>query len=334
MGVGWKDGCGNDGWAQVLHGTRGRGTISEMEFLVKFLVKGVHSLIKPVVDLVSRYVPATRKIRKEKETNVKTQIELAEDSVAFWKKLGWKPASVRYLATALALGANENAAAVAEKAQEISESPNFEEDLLNRIREDPSLLGPALDASRFTTADELRDLLGRIIAGEVDKPGSFSRQTVTIAQNLTTENLHDFLKLRAVSWCLVLPEGKVINLVIGKRLSLFGKKDVLSFDWEKIGVSYHAMGEFQHLGLLQERPYGAGLPSDDGVWRLRHGGRIISVRAPGNDVSLELGMYIPTRAGADILGIFLDEEFPPLEGYFEEVCGYWRSQGFEIEEET
>ena len=310
-------------------GRGGRGTIGEMEFLVK----GVHSLVKPVVDLVSRYVPATWKIRKEKEANVKTHIELAERSFAFWKKLGWKPASARYLATALALGITENGTAVLEKAQEISESPNFEDDLLNRIREDPSILGPALDASRFTTADELRDLLGRIIAGEVDKPGSFSRQTVTIAQNLTTENLHDFLKLRAVSWCRVLPEGEAFSLVIGKRLSLYGK-DVLSFDWAKIGVSYHAMGEFQHLGLLQERPYGAGLPSDDGVWRLRHGGRIISVRAPGNDVSLEFGMYIPTRAGADILGIFLDEEFPPLEGYFEEVCGYWRSQGFEIEEET
>ena len=271
--------------------------------------------------------------QRQTEVEGNARLALAVSSVEALERLGWDPDSVRYLATAFALNVTENLAAVLERAQQIFESSNFEKEFVTHISKDSSVLGPALDASRFTSADELRDLLGRILAGEVDKPGSFSRQTVSIAQNLTTENLHEFLKIRAVSWEHVLPEEEDILLVMGKRGNLYGQK-FLSVDWETIGVSFHSIGEFQHLGLLQERLYGALALSYDGVWRLRHGGRTISIRAHENDSSLPVGMYIPTRAGKHILGLFLDEDFSLIEGYFEEVCKYWHSRGFEIEEQT
>jgi hypothetical protein len=43
-------------------------------------------------------------------------------------------------------------------------------------------------------------------------------------------------------------------------------------------------------------------------------------------------MYAVTNAGGEILSLFIDEEFPALEGYFEEVCAYWRGQGLEVQE--
>ena len=45
-------------------------------------------------------------------------------------------------------------------------------------------------------------------------------------------------------------------------------------------------------------------------------------------------MYDLTNAGKEILRLYLDEEFPYLDGYFDEVSNFWRGMGFEIEEVT
>lgn len=191
-----------------------------------------NDILKPVTDLVKHYIPASRRIRKEREAKSAPLFHLAKESFDGLKDLGWSDEHARNLSTAVAFGITENALLVLEKAQQISESPDFKAEFAKRLQDDLSVIGPTLEAAKFTSRDELRDLLGRILAGEVDKPGSFSRQTVTIAQNLTTENLHEFLKLRAVSWRLILPEGGILCFAIGERTGLYSQ-EFLSFNWEK-----------------------------------------------------------------------------------------------------
>jgi len=45
-------------------------------------------------------------------------------------------------------------------------------------------------------------------------------------------------------------------------------------------------------------------------------------------------MYALTTVGANILDLFIGEEFAPSEGYFEEVCEHWRKTGLEVIELT
>ena len=45
-------------------------------------------------------------------------------------------------------------------------------------------------------------------------------------------------------------------------------------------------------------------------------------------------MYDLTNAGKEILRLYLDEEFPYLDGYFDEFSNFWRGMGFEVEEVT
>ena len=99
-------------------------------------------------------------------------------------------------------------------------------------------------------------------------------------------------------------------------------------------VGYYTFGEFQPLGLIQERSYGMGLSITDqvdGIY-LTNCKRTISLRPTGEQRTLQAGMYAVTNAGGEILSLFIDEEFPALEGYFEEVCAYWRGQGLEVQE--
>ena len=79
--------------------------------------------------------------------------------------------------------------------------------------------------SLLRSFDELRDLIGRILAGEVDKPGSVARKTVSITQDLTPHDLQEFLKLKAVAWRnnpLSGSDGSII--VLGKRLGLYSSE--------------------------------------------------------------------------------------------------------------
>ena len=287
-------------------------------------------MIKPLL----KFIPAKWKVREEVKAKGEGQLALGENSLLFWEeRLGWSPEAARYLATAFAFGVRENIAAVLERAQQLSESPNFEKRFVNRSYEDSSVSGAVLEASKFISSKELRDLLGRILASDVSKPGSVSRRAVSLAQDLTPNDLREFLKLRAVFWHDPTSAASGHLLVLGKRLGLYAG-EFLSFGSDEIGVNYYTFGEFQPLGLIQERSYGMGLSITDqvdGIY-LTNCKRTISLRPTGEQRTLQAGMYAVTNAGGEILSLFIDAEFPALEGYFEEVCAYWRGQGLEVQE--
>ena len=250
----------------------------------------------------------------------------------FWQeRMGWSPEAARYLATAFAFGIRENAASVLEKAQEFSRADDFGRQFLRRAQEDASIIGAVLEASRFTSSDDLRDLLGRILAGDIGGPGSISRRTVSVAEDLSPLDLQEFLKLRSATWVGAELDNRSTVLVMGERTGLYGTR-FLSFDSEKIGIDFHAFGEFQSLGLLQERAHGIGLRWQDVTQKtvLLYGGRRISLTPTNVDSSLQLGIHIFTKAGMEIMELFIDDEFVELEGYFEEVCQYWQQNGFDV----
>ena len=280
------------------------------------------------------FIPAKWKLREEVKARGEGNLALGEQSLDFWAhRLGWSPPAARYLATAFTFGIRENAAAVLEKAQELSPSKDFEHQFMLRAEQDPSVIGSALEASRFITTEELRELLGRIIAEEVSEPGSVSSRAVSVAKDLSSNDLREFLKLRAVAWQGIDPGDDSCFLVLGKTPNLYSS-EFLSFGSVELGVNYHTFGDFQSLGLLQERPHGILLTlhlNGDTV-RFSNCNRILLLRPINSDPAIGLGMYDLTKAGKEILRLYLDEESPHLEGYFEEVSAVWQAMGFEIEE--
>ena len=280
------------------------------------------------------FIPAKWKLREEVKAKGEGNLSLGHQSFEFWQhRLGWSPSAARYLATAFTFGIKENIAAVLEKAQELSPSEDFECKFMLRAEQNPSIIGATLEASRFTTTKELRDLLGRILAQEVSEPGLVSNRAVSIARDLSTNDLREFLKLRSAAWQGADPDDDSCFLVLGKTPNLYSS-EFLSFGSAEIGVNYHTFGELQSLGLLQERPHGIllTLHLDGERVHFSNGNRLLSLRPIQSNPSIGLGMYDLTNAGKEILRLYLDEEFPYLEGYFEEVSRVWGTMGFEVEE--
>ena len=50
------------------------------------------------------------------------------------------------------------------------------------------------------------------------------------------------------------------------------------------------------------------------------------------DSALQIGVHAFTKAGHEIIELFLDEKYTPVEGYFEEVCEYWGNHGWQVTE--
>ena len=289
-------------------------------------------IIDTVIKQIAGFIPKKWKVREETKAQGEAQLAVAAGSVRFWQeRMGWSPEAARYLATAFAFGIRENAASVLGKAQELSLADDFSHQFLRRAEEDASIIGAVVQASRFTASDDLRDLLGRILAGDIDDPGSISRRTVSVAEDLSSLDLQEFLKLRSATWVSEELDVRYTVLVLGERTGLYGTR-FLSFDSEKIGIDFHAFGEFQSLGLLQERAHGIGLRWEDVTQKavLSYGGKRISLTPTNVDSNLQLGIHMFTKAGMEIMELFIDDKCVELEGYFEEVCQYWQQNGIDV----
>ena len=77
---------------------------------------------------------------------------------------------------------------------------------------------------------------------------------------------------------------------------------------------------------------GVSFKSNVGGFHLTNGKRTILMTTTGQEDSVGVGMYAFTKAGGEILSLFLDDEFTAVDGYFEEVCDHFRGQGFAIQE--
>ena len=80
-----------------------------------------------------------------------------------------------------------------------------------------------LDVAQHVSREELQDILAKILSGEVQKPGSFSYQTLDVVKYLSQNHLHAFLRFVAVS-----TELGVIKFASSAKKSL--EKYDLNFD--------------------------------------------------------------------------------------------------------
>ena len=317
----------------------GRG-LSWMEVAL-VVCRGVANLLKNLM----RFFPAKRRVRGETIAKGEGQLQLSEKSVDYWgQRLGWSPGASRFLATAFAFQPIENIASVLEGAQRIHDTENFEEDFVKRAEENPSIIGPTLEAAKFITSEELRELLSRILSSDVQRPGSVSRRTVSIAEDLSSEDFWAFMKLREITWRILNSQLEYL-VVLCKNPRCFQENssqnhlfDLLDAGLKRyheiLGTELYHLSELQQLGLVLEGRMGTGIRlADNGVYlSLDYRGRIARLYSTSDGQTLRTGSFYLTRPGIEILSLYFDDAYDSLQGYFEDVCQGWREDGLVVEE--
>ena len=192
------------------------------------------------------------------------------------------------------------------------------------------------------SSEEMQQLWGKILAGEVERPGSTSLRTLSILKNLDQSTANTFQRL--CSAC-VLFEPTDASLVDARVPSLGGNpgKNALA----KYGFHYDVLNLLNEYGLIisdynswQDYKMSIGIPlspPDPGQavrFPFTFQGRYwILIPTTQRDTSSEfrLSGVALTRSGREMSRIV---ELEPMEEYMQDLMTYFESSGFQMTEVT
>lgn len=172
---------------------------------------------------------------------------------------------------------------------------------------------------RIVGDKEMQRVFSKILAGEANKPGSFSRKTINLMPDIGKVEAEMFQKFCSFVWTIDNMHAPVI---------LDEKEPV----YARTGLNYDMLIDLESLGLVK-------VQLSIGDFGLGHETTQISAQYFGHEISIEstseqpvhlsVGKVIFTKAGQELCRIMNAEE---IEGVFEYTRDYWKSSGFTIKE--
>ncbi len=167
------------------------------------------------------------------------------------------------------------------------------------------------DKSRIVSDADMQQLWAKVLAGESNTPGTFSRRTVNLLPDLDKHDAELFKTLCGFGWTI----GGLIPLVFDSEIDLYNRH----------GVNFETLSHLESLGLIQFGSL-AGYQFS-GTWKnlaVSYYGRPVVLTFPGEGKStLATGKVLLTKAGKELATVCGSK---PVEGFFEFVCEQWRHQ--------
>ena len=158
------------------------------------------------------------------------------------------------------------------------------------------------------SSEELRRLWGKILAGEIERPGSISIRTLGVLRNMIRRDTEYFRQLCAFTW-----------FINGARLLVFEFEDEI---YQRNGVNCTRLIHLESLGLIK-------LNDNNNLWipglqksmTARYFDKSATVSfSNDSDNSLYIGQAAFTSVGIELFEIIDVQE---VDGFFEYVCDKW-----------
>ena len=166
------------------------------------------------------------------------------------------------------------------------------------------------DKCRIICDDEMQGLWSRVLAGEANSPGSYSKRTVNFLSDLDKTEAELFTKLCGYGWHI----GEVVPLVF----------DVQAEIYNRYGINFNGLSHLESIGLVQFNSLTGlvrqKLPKRFDVF---YYGRKFTLEMPHDaDNTLEIGKVRLTRIGQELESICGRK---PVEGFWEYVKDQWKA---------
>jgi hypothetical protein len=180
------------------------------------------------------------------------------------------------------------------------------------------------DKSRIVSDADMQRLWARVLAGEANTPGSFSKRTVNLLADLDKRDAELFTNLCGFGWVIgdatsITP--LVFNIQIENELyKSHGIRFSTLSHLETLGlIRFEGLGGFEHLGLPQRVT-------------VSYYEKSVELALPTYAQNkLLVGSVVLTRAGQDLAPICGSK---PVEGFFEFVCKRWESHSLIPKKDT
>jgi Protein of unknown function (DUF2806) len=175
------------------------------------------------------------------------------------------------------------------------------------------------EKSRIISDEDMQRLWSRVLAGEANKPGAFSKRTVNLLADLDKRDAELFTRLCGFAWVL----GSIVPLVFDVQAELYDRN----------GITFDSLSHLDTLGLIQ-------FDNVAGFVRLElpkkatafYYGRPVELTFPRDAQNrLDIGRMLLTHAGQELAPICGST---PVDGFFEYVHRRWEGISLVPKKET
>jgi hypothetical protein len=171
------------------------------------------------------------------------------------------------------------------------------------------------DKSRIVSDEDMQKLWARVLAGEANAPGAFSRRTVNLLADLDKTDAQLFTRICGFTWMIGFPAPLIFDV----QQDLYAKQ----------GIDFATLSHLDSLGLLQfNTTTGFRLERLPKRLTFSYFGRPATLTLPAeSNNQLPIGSAIYTRAGQQLAKI---SGAASIEGFYDFVYNSWATQSLVI----
>ncbi len=176
------------------------------------------------------------------------------------------------------------------------------------------------DKCRIISDDDMQSLWSRILAGEANSPGSFSRKTVNLVADIDRESAELFRSLCRFVWQIADHPCPLVH-------------DFMEDVYRQHGVGLYALGHLNSIGLVQISAVGGfSIERQPKSIAATYHDRQVQLRLPNDSGNvLPVGKVLFTPSGNELLRIV---DTTPIDGFFEFVYDRWANESLVPPRET
>ena len=167
------------------------------------------------------------------------------------------------------------------------------------------------DKCRLISDQEMQDLWSKLLAGEANQPGYYSKRTINLVANLDKDDAQLFTNLLTFKWMI---DDVVVPLVYDEHHEIYKEK----------GIRFNSLGHLEDIGLIKFGDFGLEeLPQITKA--LYYGDEItIEFRTKDNN-TIETGKVLLTRAGKQLVHVCRSSKSEEFKQY---VLERWQKSGY------
>jgi hypothetical protein len=166
------------------------------------------------------------------------------------------------------------------------------------------------DKSRIVSNKEMQVLWSRVLAGEANKPGTYSKRTVNFLGELDKVDADSFTRLCGFGWQI----GNIVPLIFDFQAEIYIKH----------GIDFNTLSHLESIGLIQLNSLSGfsrlNLPKKFNV--LYHSQPLLLEIPKDLDDKLQIGHALLTRVGQELAPLCGSA---PVDGFMEYVKEKWKA---------
>lgn len=165
------------------------------------------------------------------------------------------------------------------------------------------------DKSRLISDDEMQNLWSKVLAGEANTPGAYSKRTVNLLSDLDKRDAELFQSLCRFCWNF----GNFTPLIFDIQASIYND----------FGLNFRSLSHLGSLGLIQFNGISGfqkhSLPKDFSVYYCNEE---LTLKMPNeNNNKINIGKVLLAQAGMELIRIL---DAPKIDHFYEYVKDQWR----------